>query len=323
MKIAVIMPVGRDDTLIDCLIDGLINLDSPLHKVEFQVSSVASLLRGIEQYVLDRRSFVEFGKGADLILLSYGKKRTDLDLAEEIGRWDRTFFIDGSEPGNNNRLDLNIQRQILNLEYSDYGAINKAMLDKCSLYFRREKPYLKGVIPLPFGIDSSYVKYKAGQRKDIDFVCIFGQDKSPPLRRYVQEELELFCAKNGLSCHTQKTKTPDEFRRLLARARVGVSVSGGGFDTLRFWEILGNNCLLLTESIDIYEPEGHNLDYKRIWQFNDLLDFRHQLERVSSHIRTEYREDDLSEEYTLIMNKHSSVDRVQTVLSAARQKGLL
>src|SRR3989344_9232822 len=160
IKIGIIMPIGRDDTLIDDLIDGMINLADTSRKIEFRVSSAASLLKGIKRYVLDRRSFVEFGKKADLILLSYGKKGTDVYLAEEIGRWDRTMFIDGSEPGKNNRLDLDIQRQILNLEYQKYGAIDTTMLDKCGLYFRREQPYLKGITPLPFGINSSYIKYK-------------------------------------------------------------------------------------------------------------------------------------------------------------------
>ena len=149
------------------------------------------------------------------------------------------------------------------------------------------------------------------------------QDEYPLLRRHVREELVKFCTKNNFSCHVEKTKTPEEFHQLLARAKVGISVGGGGFDTLRFWEILGNNCLLITETIDIYPLDSSELEYSRIWQFGNLFDFQSQLERVGRFLIEEYREDSLGDEYAAIMKAHSSVARVQTILNIARKKGIL
>lgn len=321
MKIALIMPIGRDDTLFDDLIDGLQHVTDV--SVEFYVSSGASLIPGIERYVLNRDDFLAYAQSADLILLSYGKKGTDYSLAQDISRWDNTVFIDGSEPGKNNRLDPLIQKKILDLQYREYGGIDTEMLQKCALYFRREKPYINGIQPLPFGINSRYIGYQAGIVKDIDFVCIFGQDQYPPLRRQTQEVLAEFCKKNNFSCVTQKTKNPEEFYQLLARAKVGVSVSGGGYDTLRFWEILANNCLLLTERIDIYKLGSGALQYDRIWQFNNLYDFHDQLVAIGNFLQKDYNQEVSMGEYNNILSQHSSSARIITVIDAARDRGLL
>ncbi|MEK7615666.1 MAG: hypothetical protein AAB420_00490 [Patescibacteria group bacterium] len=293
MKIGIIMALGRDDSLADILIDGF-----------RQISDVE--LRTSEQ-----EGFFEFATTADLILLVYGKKKTDAELAEKIGRWDRTVFIDGSEVGENNRYDFSVQRDVLSGDFKEYGGIRFDMLQKCALYFRREKPYINGIIPLPFGIESSYVRWNENIKKDIDFCCVFGQDEFPLLRRHVREELEKFCKENGFTCWTKKTSTPEEFHQILARSKVGVSVGGGGFDTMRFWEILGNNCILMTETIDI---DRKNLNYDRIHEFGNLFDFREQLKKISQSFAID------AAEYESIMADHSSKARALTVINEAKNQ---
>src|SRR3989344_4394385 len=286
MNIAIILTIGRDDSLADTILDGM-------HQVPDVVFRTS-----------DQEVFFDFAKTADLILLIYGKKKTDVELAERIGRWDKTVFIDGSEVGKNNRYDSDVQKAVLQGTFPEYGRINADMLRRCALYFRREKPYIDGIIPLPFGIESSYVRWNETIKKDIDFCCVFGQDEFPLLRRYVREELEAFCAREGFTCWTKKTETPEEFHQILARSKVGISVGGGGFDTMRFWEILGNNRILMTETIDIDTP----LHYKRIFQFNNLFDFREQLKKVSRSFSTD------SSEYEKILLEHSSKTRAMTVI---------
>ena len=128
-------------------------------------------------------------------------------MAEKISAWQKTAFVDGSELGKNNRSDESIRKSVSEERYNGIGAIDSNMLTKCKLYFRREKPYIKGIIPLPFGIERRYRKFfKKGEKRDIDFSCIFGQDEYPPLRKQAKEFLEKFCRKNDFSCHTKKTK---------------------------------------------------------------------------------------------------------------------
>ena len=92
---------------------------------------------------------------------------------------------------------------------------------------------------------------------------------------------------------------------------------------MRFWEILGNNCLLLTERLDIYEPDSKRLDYKRIWQFNNLFDFDYYLEKIGKILKENYKEDELKEEYVKIMQEHSSEARVMEIINICREKGVI
>lgn len=322
MKIAVLPTLGRFDTLADTVCDGLLQLEIA-GKLEFQLADPIDPHLSLDDHILSAEAFAEYARRADLIFLFYGKKKSNTDLVDKLGLWEKTCFFDGSEVGLNNRFDFAIQQAVLNGTYKNYGRVQEDMLQQCPFYFRREKPYRDGIVPLPFGIESSYVRYQPDIKKDIDFVCVFGQDEYPLLRRYVREELMRFCSKYGFSYHVEKTKTPEEFHQLLARAKVGVSVGGGGFDTLRFWEVLGNNCLLMTETIDIYQPDSKELDYSRIWQFGNLYDFRYQLERVSSFLRTEYRQDNLTDEYEAVIEAHSSIARVLEILSEAQKRSIV
>lgn len=322
LNIAVIPTRGRGDTLADTICDGLLQLERE-GEVSFRIADEIDSHLPLEDHCLPQGSFIDYASHADLILLFYGKKKTDTELAARIGRWERTCFLDGSEVSLNNRFDSIIQEAVLRGTYIPYGGIRDDLRARCALYFRREKPYRDGIIPLPFGIESGYIQYDAKTTKDIDFVCVFGQDEYPPLRHAVRGELERFCAETGYSYWTDKTDTPIAFRKILARAKVGISVGGGGFDTLRFWETLGNNCILMTETIDIYPIGNLSLDYQRIWQFGNLYDFRSQLERVAEVLTASYRLQDMSREYQEIIDRHSSRARAREVIAEAHRHGIL
>lgn len=315
-KIAVINPYYRDG-LASTIFDGLVQLNKK-NILEFAMSGeYVDTDQSLEKFVLGEGEFKKYAVEADLIFLIKGKK-FDPKLAEEIGRWDKTVFIDGTEVGGNRRYDFEIQNKILKGVYEDGGMIEKKMLDLCKFYFRREKPYISGIKPLPFGIESKYTKY-AGLEKNIDFCCVFGQDEFPLLRRFVREILADFCKENNFTYHIEETKNSDEFYKILSQSKVGISVGGGGFDTFRFWEVLGNNCLLLTEKIDIYEPGSNRLNYNRIWQFDNVYDFKFQLEKMGQFLRNKYKQEELQKEYEDILEAHSSEARVMEIIKTAVQ----
>jgi hypothetical protein len=314
LKIAVIN-YDRADGMARTIIDGLCSL-SDEGKIDFRLSSEFFYNLPIKNKVLGRSDFMEFASNANWIFLvgndKYGYNK---DLASAINRWNKTICIDGSEMGKNCRYDFTAQKQVLDGTYSGIGNVEKDLLKKCHRYFRREKPYYSGITPLPFGIETAYTKsYSKEVVKDIDFVCIFGQDEYPLMRRHAREAVEKYCASNNFICYTKKTKTPEEFYKILARAKVGISVGGGGFDTMRFWEILGNNCLLLTETIDIYNPGSDRLNYKRIWQFINLFDLEFYLEKAGKLLRDGYKVEDLQDEYREILKDHSSKARIEEIL---------
>lgn len=328
------------DGLARTFIDGSISL-SDKGALDFRLSSRFEYTLDTEPYVLDRSDFIRYAAEADLIVFLWSKRGMDADLVREIGLWGKTVFLDGSEIGKNGRHDMSIRESIIAGAYSGQGGIDGEMLKRCALYFRREKPYVKGIIPLPFGIETAYLShYSPDKKRDIDFACIFGQEEYPALRRQARECLEAYCKKNGLACATHSTRKHsfmglfkakadgrDEFYDILSRSKVGISVGGGGFDTLRFWEILGNGCLLMTEKIDIYEPGGAMLDYERIFQFKDADEFAERLDEVAAFLKSGYGKAEArkaaADEYNEIMAAHSTEARVMTVLNAAKEKGII
>lgn len=333
MKIALITPEHKEDYLTNTIIDGLLALAEAEDLTWAAPIGYQSYLDFSERQ-LDRAEFIDFARAADVIFLCWGKDNTNLSLATEIDRFDKTIYIDGSEPGGNRRYDQAIQAKILAGDKDTRGAIDRELLAKCPLYFRREQPYIEGIRPLPFGIERRYLAaYKSGEQKDIDFFCIFGQKEFPPLRAEVEQVLQKFCQAHNLKCVTEptsgfslsgdKSAGRNEFYQLLARSKVGISVGGGGFDTARFWEILANNCLLLTESIAIYESGSKELDYQRIWQFKDLVEFEQQLEKMANYLQSEYPKAQLDSEYQEILAKHSTQARVEMILAAAKAKHLI
>jgi|GEM_PF-592033 len=329
MKIAIIAPKEKDDYLLNDCIDGLFELSKEQVSLVVRISPgfvhpfSMEMIRDIE---LPEKDFIDFAKIADIIILGQRKGGTNFELADKVGLWRKTVFLDGSELGANRRFDFSIQDKVLRGQYEGNGRVDVKMLTKCAAYFRREKPYLAGTIPFPYSIQSQYLRhYDQKKIKDIDFVCIFGQDEFPSMRRFSVKILEEYCKKNGFTFRTGKTKEfdfslerkagRDEFYDLLSRAKVGISIGGGGFDTVRFWETLANNCLLITERVDIFQPDAGELDYQRIYECNNLYDFKYQLEKVGEFLKSRYRQSDLDKEYQVILQKHSSKARMEKFIT--------
>lgn len=316
-KIAVILPVSKSDYLANTVLDGLVSM---ANEVEFRVTDNFPSPFSLVDHIIAEPAFISYAQSADLIILCWGKGSTNFALAEKIGRWEKTVFVDGSELGKDRRWDATIQHQVVDMTYEGNGAIDAIMLSKCKRYFRREKPYIKGILPFPFGIERRYrTHFDSSVKKDIDFVCIFGQEDYPKMRKDIRLAVEKFCKKNDYTCVTKKTSGfdfddstklagRDEFYSLLSRAKVGISVGGGGYDTARFWEILGNNCALLTEKIDIEIPGG--MEYSRIREFTDLADFVKKLEEVSSDFPTLD-----APEFNAIIEAHSTESRVRYLIN--------
>ena len=342
-KIVVVTPTERDDFYCDTVLDGLSELQKEYPALQFHYPDTYPL-SDISMYPtpkgfsrgarMTRENLFSFAKEADLIILTHGKYVIDYDFVEKINGWEKTVFVDGSEIGKNKWRDLTLQLEVIRGTYEGPGALNKKMQKLCRAYFRREKPYTDGMIPFPLGVESRYhTYYSSNQKKDLDFVCMFGQEEFPLTRKYAGELVEKFCKKNGFTCHTKKTyqlplikKGPysqEKYLKLWARAKVGISTGAAGYDSRRFWEILGNNCLVIAERFDLYEPDSDAMNYKRIFQYNNLYDFEYQLKKAGEFLRNGYNQKDLDAEYQEILKRHSTKARAMTIITEARKIGLL
>ncbi len=325
MKVAVILPVLKSDYLANTVVDGLIDLQSEQSDLDLVVTTKYPSPIDLSKYERNEDAFISYANSSDLVILCWGKGSANFNLAEKIGMWSKTVFVDGSELGKNNRFDAKILDEVENGVYKGNGAIDLNMLSKCKLYFRRERPYIKNIIPFPFGIERRYrLHYDKNIKRDIDFTCIFGQDEYPILRRQVQQYLKEFCKNNNLVCKTDKTSGfnfddnskragRNEFYEILSRTKVGISIGGGGFDTARFWEILASGAHLMTEKISIYNEGDNKFKYRNITEFTSLEDFKIKLDEIARRINDVVPND---AEYQSIINDHSTKARVRELLKS-------
>jgi len=113
--------------------------------------------------------------------------------------------------------------------------------------------------------------------KKYKVVCVLG--KTHPFREEVVAALKSMDLKDSF------IGTSDELRfncknylSLLAQARIGVSVRGHGFDTVRRWEIPSFKTLLISDRLPIETPyqyaEGHDADfYSTTDELKDKINF--------------------------------------------------
>ncbi len=124
--------------------------------------------------------------------------------------------------------------------------------------FKREmkinKKYEKNVLPLTFGFNLSRLPKNMPASKKYDVA--FWAGESHPIRSKALSLLknEFDCNSNG----TSKGISFDNFNRKgsfyleeLSACKINLSLRGGGFDTLRYWEIPAVGSLLLSEPADI------------------------------------------------------------------------
>jgi hypothetical protein len=75
--------------------------------------------------------------------------------------------------------------------------------------------------------------------------------------------------------------TQEEYAAVLRNARVGLSMFGGGFDTVRYWELPAHGCLLLAERPPIRIPYDFEDGVSAVF-FNDLPDLEERMEHCLS-----------------------------------------
>jgi len=132
----------------------------------------------------------------------------------------------------------------------DFSNIHPRLYELADIYFLREflkdVPYGSKVRPLSFGA----IPEKVGCRSRDIAVMFGGTEHSSPDRKPVVEILR------GVGWTTWETASPraidhERYMRRLARARIGVSVRGAGWDTYRYWETPLAGAMLLSQRLGI------------------------------------------------------------------------
>jgi len=146
-------------------------------------------------------------------------------------------------------------------------------------YFKRELLHCADfgahTYPLPFA-------YPAGRIPD----DVSGERPRPlfwaghrqfGLRRLYLDDLE---AQLGFSL--DEVYLPEAYNRELVASRMGLSLFGVGFDTIRYWEIPAHGALLVAERVPIRIPHDFE-DGETAVLFDDLEDLREKLRHYLAH----------------------------------------
>ncbi|MBA2486249.1 MAG: glycosyltransferase family 1 protein [Nitrospira sp.] len=73
---------------------------------------------------------------------------------------------------------------------------------------------------------------------------------------------------------------PEEYRALLRRSKMALSLRGGGFDTVRYWEIVASKTPLISETPDIVIPHNFTHGVQAIFCRPDLKDLSGWVRRL-------------------------------------------
>jgi len=111
--------------------------------------------------------------------------------------------------------------------------------------------------------------------------------------------------------------SPDEYYHTLARSKVAVSIRGGGFDTLRYWEIVASGTFLLSEAPDILIPNNFAHRKHAVFCRSGLSDLQALIRYYVSH--DEERDAIARAGYDHLLKFHTCERRAGQFLEICRQ----
>ncbi len=256
-------------------------------------------------------------KTFDLIFLASAKKETFetyISIAHKIPKNTPIIFLDGGD-GEDIGSDLILKHH--------NELFNKAISIRPFDYiFKREviigKKYDDNVFPLPmsFNFDklpkNFYTKTK-NYKYDVSFWAV----ESHPFRTEVLNFLEdkFDCQSNG----TTKNQKFSKYKRKglfyleeLGNCKIVINVRGGGWDTMRYWEVPAIGGFMLSQKLDIvipnnFEHEKEAVFFTKTTDIEDLCNF--YLKNDSK--REQIAKNALNKMHTF----HTDIKRVEYILS--------
>ena len=164
-------------------------------------------------------------------------------------------------------LDSSILRVLVDGEDSPSFTDEQIRGLQLDLIFKREylyhRIYPSNCFPLPFASPFPAVDPLTERPVDVVFLA---NDNHPRRWRIHRILTQLDIHYVGAVSHNLPVW--DEYMGLLARAKIGITVRGFGYDTVRFWECLASGCLVLAEETLQVVPNEF-IDGKHLFYFDE------------------------------------------------------
>jgi len=187
------------------------------------------------------------------------------------------------------------------------------------LIFKREylknSDYAQNVHPLPFSINTG--KYANVHDLSYKYDVSFWAVESDPIRTNVLDYLEnrFDCTQNG----TARNQAFKSYQRKgtfyfeeLKRCRISLNFRGTGWDTLRFWEIMGLQSFMISQRLGIVIPDDFTEGSEIVYCENDLSNLE---ELCNYYLKNEDARRKIAEKaYAKAMEYHTDEARAKYIL---------
>lgn len=141
------------------------------------------------------------------------------------------------------------------------------------------------VVPFPLAVRSDLMPAPA---KDLAYDVTFWASTSHEDRRAAFRMLagRYDCDANGSTPHRTLrdfARKGDAYLRELSRARISLNVRGGGWDTLRLWEMLAMGTAVLSQRLPLVIPQPPTDGAELAWVREDLADLHERIGYFLTH----------------------------------------
>lgn len=213
--------------------------------------------------------------------------------------------------------------------------------------FRRRPALFAQTVPLPFSIipDAVTLPTEGPRSVDLSYVVRASHPKRLRAWRIVQSASDVHCTSAVYAYPTDRQSklctglpklwvkiqgdppvtaaqqasrlTFAGYHQLLRRSKMALSIRGGGFDTLRYWEIVGAKAVLVSEQPDIYIPNNFVHGVHALFCKPDLSDL---LSLVRPYVHDDAARTALADAgYRHLLQFHTCEHRARYVLDLCRQ----
>ncbi len=127
------------------------------------------------------------------------------------------------------------------------------------------------IVPIHFAVESIYEK----SSKEYD-VCFMGTMTNERRKPFVEKILHL--SKNSLrhlkwyiDVAPRDTRTPDKFKEIINKSKIGLHYYGNSYDSLRIWEIASTKTAILMPKMKSLSVQKEFMFFDEYEKFNDNL----------------------------------------------------
>jgi hypothetical protein len=243
--------------------------------------------------------------------------QTYVEIAAQIPSSTPVVFIDGGD-GSEVGIDLTVYK------HPDLyqEAVNTRPFD---VVFKREylieKRYESNVYPLPMSFNLDRLPLMtSGYKYDISFWAV----ESHPIRiealNLLQDKFD--CAQNGTVRNqkfSQYKRKGEFYLQELAACKIILNLRGGGWDTMRYWEVPAVSGFMMSQKPGIVIPNNFEHEKEVIFIQDDLSDL---IDLADYYLRHDTEREAIAQRgHQKILDYHTDSKRVEYIFDTLRGLG--